>query len=49
MGYASKDRRATTWFRMDVQFSVHQTEPLAHADQAQALAIHRVVPVETDA
>ena len=33
-GYPSKDSGATTGFRLDGQFSVYQTEPLAHADQA---------------
>lgn len=33
-GYASKDSGAATGFRLDGQFSVYQSESLAHADQA---------------
>jgi hypothetical protein len=33
-GYASKDGGPTTGCRTKGQFSVYQTEPLAHADQA---------------
>ncbi len=33
-GYMSTDSGATSGFRLDRQFSVYQTEPLAHTDQA---------------
>jgi hypothetical protein len=48
VGYASKDSGPTAGFRLDGQFSIHQTEPLTHADQAKPPAIDRVPPIETD-
>ena len=34
VGYASEDDGPATRRRLDGQFSVYQTEPFAHADQA---------------
>jgi hypothetical protein len=48
MGYASKDSGATTGFRLDGQFAIHQTEALTHADQAEPATIDRVPPIETN-
>ena len=47
VGYASKDSRAKTWLRLDRQFSIHQTEPLTHADKAEPPTIDRLPPIET--
>ena len=48
VGYARNDSGPTTRYRSDGQFSVYQTKALAHADQAQPPAIHRILPVEPD-
>ena len=47
--YMSTDSGATTGFRLDGQFSIHQTEPLTHADQANHSTIDRIPPIETNA
>ena len=47
-GDAGMDHGATTRFRLDRQFSPHQIESLAHADQAKTATIHRLGRVKAD-
>src|SRR3954452_2679257 len=48
VGYARKHGSAMTRYRLDGQLSIHQTEPLTHADQAEPSTIDRVPPIETN-
>src|SRR6267378_444288 len=47
--YMSTDSGATTGFRLDGQFSIHQAEPLTHADQANPSTTDGIPPIETNA